>query len=477
MHESLEYDKKNYASVFTKTTALALDHLNRQESIAPGKFVPNLELESLNEKGIGAKGTLELFEQRYAPHVTASAGPRYFGFVTGGSTPAAVAGDWLVSAYDQNACGSNDSIAPQLEKQTIHFLKQIFGLDAGFFGSFVTGATMSNFVSLSIARQWLGEQHGVDVSNDGLGSVPVKVVSGTPHSSILKSLSMLGIGRKQVVNIPTLQNREAVDVEKLEDFLWEQSTPVIVVANAGTVNTVDFDDLEAIGKLKSRYKFWLHVDAAFGGFAALSPRFSQLMKGVNFADSVTIDAHKWLNVPYDAAMQFTKHKDLQLKVFQNSAAYLGDPEKSPDFFHYTPENSRRWRALPSWFSLMSYGVEGHREIVERNCDCASELGRLLEKSDNFKLLSPVRMNVVCFTFKKDDVDFSEIQRFLNAVRDDGRVFFTPTVYKGVPAIRAAISNWQTEQDDIALAFSVLNEVYGKNHAASMVNKHLKPSSQ
>jgi glutamate/tyrosine decarboxylase-like PLP-dependent enzyme len=139
-------------------------------------------------------------------------------------------------------------------------------------------------------------------------------------------------------------------------------------------------------------------------------------------------------------MQFTRHKSLQLKVFQNSAAYLGDPEQSPDYFHYTPENSRRWRALPSWFTLKAYGKEGHREIVERNSATAYSFGQMIERSEDFKLLAPVRMNVVCFTLKET------------------ATFFTPTLYKGTPAIRAAISNWQTSAADIQLAIDVLKEV-------------------
>jgi glutamate/tyrosine decarboxylase-like PLP-dependent enzyme len=459
MDPLLAKDRKNISAVLHHTLSVAEKYFKKSDDIPPGRFIADIPLNDLPQTGIGAIEAIDLFEKDFADKITNSAGSRYFGFVTGGSTPASVAGDWLVTTYDQNACGSNDSIAPQIERQTIHYFKQLFGLSPDYFGSFVTGATISNFVSLAIARQWVGEQHGIDFSNEGTGTVPIKILSATPHSSIVKSLSMLGIGRNALIKIDTLPDREALDLIALENYLKQNPEPAIVVANAGTVNTVDFDDLEAIGNLKKKYRFWMHVDAAFGGFAACSEKFSHLMKGINHGDSITIDAHKWLNVPYDAAMQFTKHKALQLKVFQNSAAYLGDPEKSPDYFHYTPENSRRFRALPSWFSLMAYGKKGHAEIVERNCACASQLGELIKKSDPFKLLAPVRMNVVCFTLKEESLTFERIQRFLRAVLVDGRIFFTPTLYKGVPAIRAAISNWQTTSADMELTMEVLHEVY------------------
>jgi glutamate/tyrosine decarboxylase-like PLP-dependent enzyme len=461
MNSALAKDKKNISAILQHTLSVAEKHFKKNNAIPPGRFIADTSLEDLPESGIGALDTLDLFERNFADKMANSAGPRYFGFVTGGATPASVAGDWLVSVYDQNACGSNDSIAPQIERQTIHYFKQLFGFSPEYFGSFVTGATVSNFVSLAIARQWIGEQGGIDFSNDGMGRIPIKILSATPHSSIAKSLSMLGIGRNALIKIDTLPDREAIDLAALENYLKQNPEPVILVANAGTVNTVDFDDLETIGLLKKKHRFWMHVDAAFGGFAACSEKFSHLMKGINHADSITVDAHKWLNVPYDAAMQFTRHKALQLKVFQNSAAYLGDPEKSPDYFHYTPENSRRFRALPSWFTLTAYGKKGHAEIVERNCACALQLGEALMLSENFKLLAPVRMNVVCFTLKEASLTFERIQLFLKAVRDDGRIFFTPTLYKGIPAIRAAISNWQTSAEDIELTLKVLESVYTK----------------
>lgn len=462
MKNLLQEDLLKLSTLLDEVKKMAIDHFNNIEHARPGRYVEKLDKKKLNDIGAGTENVLHYFKENIVPELAHSTGPNYFGFVTGGSTPASLIGDQLVSIFDQNAFGSHDSIAPLIEQQTIDLLKQLFGLDASFDGSFVTGATMSNFVSLAIARQWAGEQQGIDVSQDGAATLSLQVVSATAHSSSIKAISMLGVGRKNWKSIDTLPEREAIDIDKLENFLMnhaEQS--IIVIANAGTVNTGDFDDMVALGKLKAKYNFWLHVDAAFGGFAALSPKHQQAMQGINHADSITIDAHKWLNVPYDAAMQFTKHKKLQGKVFQNTAAYLSDASVSPDFFHYTPENSRRWRALPTWFTLMAYGREGHAEIVQRNCEAAVHFGELLKQSFEFKLLAPVRLNIVCFTLNEAEVNSQRISHLLSLVRDHGQVFFTPTVYKGTPAIRAAISNWLTDKHHMEKAFHILQEVFKK----------------
>ncbi|GLX99912.1 pyridoxal-dependent decarboxylase [Actinoplanes sp. NBRC 101535] len=407
----------------------------------------------LPERGVGTAGALEIFSERWAPGFSGSAGPRYLGFVTGGATPAALAGDWLTGTFDQNGSNRTGSSAGALEDETVGWLREMFGLTPAFGGAFVSGATQSNLVGLAIARQWLGEQRGVDVAEQGAAALgPVTVLSGSAHSSVVKALAVLGLGRGSLQPVPTLPGREAVDVRALEEALAAQDgRPVIVVANAGTVNTVDFDDLRAVAALRERYRFWLHVDAAFGGFAALSPAHAHLVDGLSDADSVCVDLHKWLNVPYDAAVQFTRRRDLQIAVFRNTAPYLGVPEDNPDFVHLTPENSRRLRALASWFTLTAYGREGHAEIVTRTTAAAHRLGDLLATLPGVRLLAPVRLNVVCFSVP-------DVPATVQAVADSGETFLTPTVYQGAPALRAAFSNWRTADTDVDRIFEALRRV-------------------
>ncbi|MFI8454861.1 pyridoxal phosphate-dependent decarboxylase family protein [Kitasatospora sp. NPDC085464] len=464
MHPELAADLARLPELLEETRQHALAFLDGLDvrSVIPragGDGLPTAGGSGLPTAGGGLPAALAEFAERWEPWLSASAGPRYFGFVTGGATPAALAGDWLTATTDQNSNSSLDPAGQQLERETVGWLRELFGLSPAHHGTFVSGATMSNTVGLAIAREWLGERLGVDVAEDGVGALgPVRVLSGGAHSSVPKALSVLGLGRTALHDVPLLPGREAVDVAALERALAEADGPCVVVANAGTVNTVDFDDLPAIAALRERYGFWLHVDAAFGAFAALSPQHAHLVAGLDLADSVCVDLHKWLNVPYDSAVQFTRRPDLQARVFRNAAAYLGPLGDHPDLVHLTPENSHRLRALAAWFTLRAYGRSGHREIVERNVAGARALGEAVERIDGLRLLAPVRLNVVCFTLATDPTP----ERLADlAAEVAGEAFLTPTRYADRPALRAAFSNWRTTEADVRQTAEALARAVGK----------------
>ncbi|WP_394824930.1 pyridoxal phosphate-dependent decarboxylase family protein [Pendulispora albinea] len=456
MYPKLASDLADIDALLERTRRLAVDGLSSLDRRPAALAPPKVTSTRLPEEGIGLEGALEAFATRWAPGFSGSAGPRYLGFVTGGATPASIAGDWLTSAYDQNPTAGIDSSAPDLERETVDYLRQLFGLTSAQQGVLVSGATMSNLVGLAIGREWLGERKGVRVSEQGVGALgQVTVLGGTTHSSIYKTLGVLGIGRKAVKKVPTSPGREAVDLAALEEALAAlNGEPAIVAASAGTVNTVDFDDLVAIAALRERYPFWMHVDAAFGAFAALSPAHAHLTQGLDLADSICIDLHKWLNVPYDAAVQFSRRRDLQVRVFQNSSAYLGVPTDNPDFVHLTPENSRRLRAVATWFALTAYGRAGHAEIVERNIRSAQQLGNRVAEQRGLRLLGPTRLNVVCFTLADNPTE-ERINAYMKANRDRGDVFITTTVHEGTWGLRAAFCNWRTTEADVNRVFDSL----------------------
>ncbi|UQA56695.1 pyridoxal phosphate-dependent decarboxylase family protein [Polyangium aurulentum] len=461
MDENLKADLHGLEALLERAKNEAHAFLNRLDELPPAVNATPKEALSLPEQGLGAEPSLRLFMDRYGQELGGSAGPRYLGFVTGGTTPAALVGDWMASAFDLNASHPGSSAAPLVEQEALEMLRQLLALPKTFSGSFVSGATMSNFVGLACARQWVARKLGVDVAEQGLYALgPIPTLSATPHSSTLKALSMLGMGRGSLVRVPSQPGREAMDVDALRAQLESLGgKPCIVVASAGTVNTGDYDDLEAIGKLKERHPFWLHVDGAFGGLVACSPELAHLTRGMELSDSVTVDAHKWLNVPYDSALQLTRHPELLLEVFRNHAPYLDVRQGPAPFADQGPENSRRFRALPAWLTLMAYGRSGYRDILERDCRLARMLGERIEGSTAFERLAPVRLNIVCFTLRQEGgATQADIRAFLDRLRDDGRVFVSPTVLHGVPGMRAALSNWRTTERDIEIAWSAMLEV-------------------
>jgi glutamate/tyrosine decarboxylase-like PLP-dependent enzyme len=427
----------------------------------------------LPEDGVGAERALEelLGGIDGAVH---SAGPKFFHFVNGGTTPAALGADWLASGLDQNlGAWVASPLGGELERISISWLLELFGLPEDWGGVLTTGATMANFVALACARRWCGLQRGVDVDDVGLaGLPPIEVFgSGYVHPSDTKALGMLGIGRSHVHKLA----RDGVgrlDVDALRAALAGLGgAPAIVIGSAGEVNAGDFDPIGDMADVAHEHGAWFHVDGAFGLFAALSDRTRHLVEGVERADSVIADGHKWLNVPYDCGFAFLRDRSLQSSVFGEGAAYLpalDDPKRN--WGYLGPEMSRRNRAFAVWATLRAYGRSGYRGIVENSLDLAQRLAAIVDRADDLERLAEVPLNIVCFRARPAGVAENELddlnRRVAARVIEDGRVFFGSTSYDGKAAFRPAPVNWRNRPEDIDLIARVVQELAANDIGSS-----------
>ncbi|GAA4084117.1 pyridoxal phosphate-dependent decarboxylase family protein [Actinomadura miaoliensis] len=427
------------------------------------------ELEGpLPDKGEGAQAAVERLLRVGAQAATHSSGPRFFHFVVGGATPAAMAGDWITSLLDQvSGLWLASPLATRLETTVLEWLKDLFGLPASFGGVVTPSATLAHVTGLAAARSWWAEGHGVDVSAEGLAGLPVMPVfsSGLVHASTRKALQILGCGR-DTLRVFARDDAGAVDLAAMERALAAVDGRAVVVANLGDVNTGGSDPIEALADLAERHGAWLHVDGAFGMFAAVSPRTAHLARGVERANSVTVDGHKWLNVPYDTGFSFVRDRARLRQAFGAwGAAYLEQPSTGDgriDYNTYGPESSRRARALPIWATLCAYGRDGYRAMVERHLDVAARLGELVERAPDMELLAPVQLCVVCFRYRPPGVPEERLNelnaRLGEALLADGRVYAGTTSYRGMTAFRPAMVNWRTTEADVELLVEVIREL-------------------
>jgi glutamate/tyrosine decarboxylase-like PLP-dependent enzyme len=410
----------------------------------------------LPEDGDGALAALaELIAG--SESATRSSGPRFFHFVTGGTTPAALGADWLTSLLDQNSFSSVSSpFGTELEDVAIRWLLDLFELPDDWGGVLTSGATMANFVGLACGRRWWAERHGVDLDERGFAGLPAVPVFSTEyiHASARKALAMLGLGR----DTPTL-----VDLDGLErELKGLGGAPALLIGNAGDVNTGDFDPLDRMADLAEEHGAWLHVDGAFGLFARLTPTAAPLAEGVERAHSVIADGHKWLNVPYDCGFAFVRDPELLKEPFRLTAAYLPSDETP------SPEASRRARSLAVWATLRAYGRAGYRAMVEQHLELAQRLGRRVEEESELELLAPVRLNIVCFRHRPPGLDEQALDEHNLAlgqdILEDARVFFGTTRYQDKVAFRPAIVNWRTTERDVNLIAEAVLEL-GARRAA------------
>lgn len=406
--------------------------------------------EPFPEEATDAETVLALLDEIGSPATMATAGRRFFGFVVGGSLPAALAANWLAGAWDQNAgLAVLAPIAAKLELVAMRWLTGVLGLPGGCGVGFVTCATQANFAGLAAARHALLARKGWNVEADGLfGAPPITVVVGDEvHVSVLKALTMLGMGRERVIRVPVDdQGRMRADaLPPLDDN-------TILCIQAGNVNTGSFDPAREIITQAKAAGAWVHVDGAFGLWAAAVPGRAHLVIGIGEADSWATDAHKWLNVPYDSGLVFVRDAQNLHAAMAVNAAYLVDSE-TRDPTHYTPDFSRRARGVEIWAALRSLGHEGLAELIERNCRQAVRFADGLREA-GYEILNDVVLNQVLVSFG----DAETTRRVIAGIQQDGTCWCGGTVWQGKTAMRISVSSWATTDEDVERSLAAMIRV-------------------
>jgi glutamate/tyrosine decarboxylase-like PLP-dependent enzyme len=411
--------------------------------------------EPLTDAGHDPADTVRLLADAGGPATVASTGPSYFGFVTGGVHPAALGASWIADAWDQNAAlPAMSPVATKLYDVARGWLVDVLGLPVGTGVAFVTGATVANASCLAAARDALLAAQGWDVPNEGLcGAPPLDVVVGERvHSTVSKSLSLVGLGRSRVHVVP------ADDQGRMRaDLLPDLSGPVLLCAQAGEVNTGAFDPFEPIADWVAERNGWMHVDGAFGLWAAADPGRAGLVRGLDRADSWATDGHKWLNVTYDCGIAFVRRPEDLRRTFAASAAYL-PPSDVFEPMHHTPQSSQRARQIEVWAVLRTLGRDGVAQLVADACDAAVLIADRLREA-GFEVLNDVVLNQVLVRY----VDGPTTERLMAALQSDGRVWCGATRWGGpgnsnAVAMRISVSSWKTDRAAAARAGETIVEV-------------------
>lgn len=401
------------------------------------------------------------------PGLMTSAGPRYYGFVIGGTLDAPLVADVLTSGWDQ--CAYNEALSPAaiaFEDVAANWLKELLGLPATASVGFATGAQAANTIGLAAARWYVLHQRGWDVGRDGLhGAPPVRVVVGAErHATIDRSVRLLGIGDSAIVEVPALQNG-AMDVTALQKMLGRDAGPTIVCAQAGNVNTGACDDMTSVVEAARAVGAWIHVDGAFGMWAAASPRTAHLVRGIELADSWGCDGHKWLNVPYDAGYAICAHPDVHATALAYTASYLTGQVVGREFGggDFVPESSRRARGFATWAALRALGRSGIADLVERCCDLAHRFAERLAALEGVEVVNDVVLNQVLI--RVGDAELTE--RLERAIQEDGTCWMGGTSWRGERLLRIAVSNWSTTSEDVDLVVATIARLRSQLVGASV----------
>jgi glutamate/tyrosine decarboxylase-like PLP-dependent enzyme len=398
--------------------------------------------EPLPESPADPAATLALLDEAGSPATVASAGGRYFGFVVGGSLPIALAANWLATAWDQNgALPVMSPVAARLHEVVTGWLAELLGLPVGTATVFVTGAAMANTAALTAARDQQLAGAGWDVQADGLFGAPelTVVVGENAHSTLVKALGVVGLGRDRVRRVPTDDQGRMIAGRLPADV----TGPAVICAQAGEVNTGAFDPFPDIVTWARQRQAWVHVDGAFGLWALADPSRAHLTAGLAEADSWAADAHKWLNVPYDCGIALVKRPEDLRRSFASVAGYL-PPDAGFEAMYHTPQASQRARQIEVWAALRTLGRQGVTDLVVRTCGYAQTMAETL-RGAGLTVLNDVVLNQVLVRAARDDLTLALVK----AVQQDGTCWCGPTMWQLRPAMRISISGWATSDDDIA----------------------------
>jgi glutamate/tyrosine decarboxylase-like PLP-dependent enzyme len=414
---------------------------------------------ALPQQGDEGGEVIDLLAAQVERGAVACNSPRYFGFVIGGAYPVALAADWLVSTWDQNAgIYAISPLVSVLEEVAGQWLLDLFDLPRESGVGFVTGCQMANFTCLAAARHHVLHRVGWDVEEDGLQGAPrIHVVaSAESHVTIDVALRYLGLGKRNVHRVAS-DGQGRMRADGLRDALATLDGPVIVCAQAGNVNTGAIDPLREIAAITRERGAWLHVDGAFGLWARASESLRALVDGVELADSWATDAHKWLNVPYDCGVAMVRHADDHRRAMTSAAAYLIQTQGAErDAVDWVPEFSRRARGVPVYATLRALGRDGVQDLVDRSCARARQMADALRDVDGVRILNEVVLNQVLVRFGDDD-DLT--RAVIEGVQRDGTCWLGGTTWQGQGAMRISVSNWATTEDDAARSAAAILRVF------------------
>lgn len=459
-----------YKSSLETAFQKAMEFLETLDDGAVGVKRSYAELKALWNWDLNVQATpptqvIHELNQAALPGLNLNQSGRFFAWVIGGSHPSAIAADWLTSTWDQNAglyaCTPSSSIVEEIAG---HWLKQLLKLPPSASFAFVTGCQMAHFTCLGAARNYLFHLQGWDVEARGLnGAPPVRIICGDQkHSTVPRALRMLGFGTEMIIEVPSDVDGRILPEALEKEMKRQPEIPALVLMQAGDIHTGAFDAFETLIPIAHQFPSWVHIDGAFGLWAAASPAYSHLMAGADQADSWATDGHKWLNVPYDSGYAFTAHPDAHSRAFAVRAGYLPQESDMRDQMTWTPEFSRRARGYATFAAIRELGIEGVADLVNRLCRHAHTIVEGASSHPQVEVMAwpIINQGVIRFLSTTITADDALHDRFtlevIEAINASGEAFFQPSVYKGKKCMRVSVSGWRTTDQDVARTVSAIH---------------------